>query len=61
MGSLSKLALALNMTYGSIFKWAHGQAIPSPLSCMKIEKVTKGKIRKEDVRPNFDWENFELL
>ena len=60
-GSLSKLALALNITYGSVFKWAHGQSVPSPLSCMKIEKVTKGKIKKEDIRPHFDWDNFELL
>jgi DNA-binding transcriptional regulator YdaS (Cro superfamily) len=60
-GSLSKLAQVTGFTYRSVHKWWHGKAVPTPLSCMKIEKVTKGQVRKEDIRPNFDWENFELV
>ncbi len=60
-GSMNKLAIAINANNMSVFNWTHGKAVPSPLSCMKIEKATKGKIKKEDIRPDFDWENFELI
>lgn len=61
LGSMEKLAVAIRGTNMSVFKWVHGQAVPSPLSCMKIEKATQGRITKEQIRPHFDWENFRLL
>ena len=60
-GSLSKLAIAIGANYTSAFKWAHGKAVPSPLSCMKIEKATRGQVTKEEIRPNFDWKRFKLI
>ena len=60
-GSMEKLAAAIKGTHMSVFKWAHGKAVPSPLSCMKIEKATQGRVTKEQIRPHFDWENFSLL
>lgn len=60
-GSLSKLALDVGANYGSAFKWMHGKAVPSPLYCMKIEKATKGQVKKEDIRPDFDWGRFKLI
>lgn len=60
-GSLSKLAIAIEANYSSAFKWAHGKAVPSPLNCMKIEKATRGQVKKEDIRPNFDWKRFKLI
>lgn len=60
-GSLSKLAIAIGANYTSVFKWAHGKAVPSPLNCMRIEKATKGQITKEEIRPDFDWKRFKLI
>ena len=28
---------------------------------LKIEKATRGEVRKEDIRPDFDWKRFKLL
>lgn len=43
-GSLSKLAIANGANYASAFKWFHGKAVPSPLSCMKkIERLQEDK------------------
>lgn len=60
-GSMEKLSAAIGGSQASVYRWVHGKAIPSPLSCMKIEKVTNGKIKKEDIRPDFDWTNFKLI
>ncbi len=60
-GSLSKLAIAIGANYTSVFKWAHGKTVPTPLNCMRIEKATRGKVKKEEIRPNFDWKNFKLI
>jgi DNA-binding transcriptional regulator YdaS (Cro superfamily) len=60
-GSLSKLAIDVGANYTSAFKWAHGKAVPSPLSCMKIEKATRGQVTKEEIRPDFDWKRFKLI
>ncbi len=61
LGSMYNMAKQLGVTYTTVFNWCHGKAVPNPLNCMKIEKVTKGKIKKEDIRPDFDWENFKLI
>lgn len=60
-GSMSKLALSIGANYGSVFKWMHGKATPSPLYCMKIEKITDGQVKKEEIRPDFDWKRFKLI
>lgn len=60
-GSLSKLAIAIGANYTSAFKWVHGKAVPSPLNCMRIEKATRGQVKKEEIRPDFDWKRFKLI
>lgn len=60
-GSIHQFSIALNTTYGTVLKWVHGKGTPSPLSCIKIEKATKGEVKKEDIRPDFDWKNFKKL
>lgn len=60
-GSLSKLAISIGVNYTSAFNWAHGKTVPSPLSCMKIEKATRGQVKKEEIRPDFDWKRFKLI
>ncbi|MBL8676446.1 MAG: helix-turn-helix domain-containing protein [Alphaproteobacteria bacterium] len=34
---------------------------PPSLNCMKIEKATRGHVKKEDIRPDFDWKKFKLI
>lgn len=57
MGSRYKLAKALNMPHQTLYRWAHGQAIPSPISCLKIEKVTNGQVKKEEILPDYPWDD----
>lgn len=60
-GSMEKLSAAIGGNQASVYKWVHDKAVPTPLSCMKIEKATKGQVTKEEIRPDFDWKNFKLL
>lgn len=60
-GSISGLARALGSSPVSVHEWLRGSHVPSPLSCIKIEKATKKVVTKEEIRPDFDWKNFKLI
>lgn len=38
-------------------QWQHGYSgrIPSPENCLSIEKATKGKVTRQELRPNDFW------
>lgn len=56
VGSASRLAIELKVTVLTVYKWRDGKSVPSPESCLKIEKVTRGQVKARDIRPNLDWE-----
>jgi len=60
-GSLAKLAIAVEAAYSSAFNWAHGKTAPRPLSCIKIEKATDGRVAREDIRPDFNWADYKQV
>jgi DNA-binding transcriptional regulator YdaS (Cro superfamily) len=61
VGSAHKLSQLTGTSYMTVQKWRHGKATPSPLNCMRVEKATHGLIKKEEIRPEFDWINFSLF
>ncbi len=61
LGSGRKLSIAINADCKSIYLWRNGKATPSPLNCIRIEKATFGFVKKEEIRPDFDWGNFKLF
>lgn len=56
VGSQSKLARMLDLNTNSVYGWMRGQSVPSPINCIAIEKVTEGKIKRDDILPDYDWE-----
>ena len=55
-GTSTALAKALNVTLGKVHKWLNHKSVPKPENCLKIEKVTKRKVKARDIRPNYDWD-----
>ena len=55
MGSTHKLSTELKVTASTAYKWRDGLSVPSPENCLRIEKITKGKVLAKDIRPELDW------
>lgn len=58
IGAATKLARALDVGELSVYRWIHGKSIPEAISCLKIEKVTNGKVKARNIRPNFDFDAY---
>ena len=58
LGGIGPLALSLGMSYQSIVEWRGQRRKPTPLSCKKIEKATGGKIKAEELLPDFSWDEW---
>lgn len=46
-------AKELHVTIGAVTHWANGTRQPNPLRLKKLEKLTKGKIKRQHVRPDY--------
>lgn len=55
LGNATKLADALGIKSATVSNWKKNKALPSFENAVGIEKVTDGRIKKEDLRPDFDW------
>lgn len=58
IGSASKLAIKLEVSYQAALNWNSGFAVPSPLNCVRIEKITNGVVKREDILPDYPWGEF---
>lgn len=56
LGSVIKLSHALGISETAVYKWMRGSGYPSVYNCILIEKVTDGKVKAKDIRPEIDWE-----
>lgn len=54
-GSQEKLAKALNVTQGAISQYASGQKRPSAEIAIRLEEITSGEMKAEDLRPDVPW------
>lgn len=50
-GEAKKLASALKVSSSYLSQMASGRCSISPLRCVEIEKATKGKVSRKDLRP----------
>lgn len=55
IGGTEKLARKIEASYQTVRNWKQGFAVPNPLNCVRIEKVTGGAVKREDILPNYPW------
>ena len=55
VGGVAKLATMLDVSYQTVLNWKNGRYLTSPINCQKIEKITDKAVKKEDILPNFLW------
>ncbi|WP_051908472.1 transcriptional regulator [Candidatus Odyssella acanthamoebae] len=56
VGSANKLAVEIKVSSLTAYRWRDGKSVPSPENCLKIERITRGKVLAKDIRPDLDWE-----
>jgi DNA-binding transcriptional regulator YdaS (Cro superfamily) len=56
IGGGEKLARLLGTSYTTVLNWKNGWHVPTPINCMLIEKATGGRVKREDILPNYPWE-----
>lgn len=59
IGGAEKLARKLEVSYQTVLNWKNGFTVPTSLNCVKIEKATEGKVKKENILPDYPWEDFK--
>jgi len=55
IGGAEKLARKLEVSYQTVLNWKNGFAVPSCLNCVRIEKVTGGAVKRENILPDYPW------
>lgn len=55
-GSAAKLARLLSVTPAAVHQWKTGDRPVPAERCPDIERVTGGKVRCEDLRPDVRWD-----
>lgn len=56
IGGAEKLARKLEVSYQTVLNWKNGFAVPASLNCVKIEKATNGAVKREDILPDYPWD-----
>ncbi len=52
VGTQERLAEMLGLTKQAVNQWATGVRGPTPYQCVMIEKITKGKVKRVELRPD---------
>jgi DNA-binding transcriptional regulator YdaS (Cro superfamily) len=58
-GGIRELALKSGASYQSVCNWLKGRSNPNPNFCIQIEKATEGKVKRNDIIPDFPWEKYD--
>ena len=56
VGGAEKLARKIEVSYQTVLNWKNGFAVPNPLNCVKIEKITDGAVKREYILPDYPWD-----
>lgn len=56
VGGAKELAAIIGVSYKSVLDWKNGRTGVNLQNCLKIEQATKGKVKKEELLPNYPWE-----
>jgi DNA-binding transcriptional regulator YdaS (Cro superfamily) len=59
IGGGEKLARKLEVSYQTVLNWRNGFMVPSMPNCIKIEKATEGKVKREDILPDYPWDDLK--
>ena len=59
VGGASTLAKKVDVTYQTVIFWKNGKYMPNALNCVKIEKATDGKVKRDDILPDYPWEDLK--
>lgn len=51
-GSITEMANKLNVSRTWLSLIANGRKLPSPILCVMIERLTKGKVKRKVLRPD---------
>lgn len=51
-GAMTQMANQLGVTRTWLSLVANGHALPSPILCVMIERLTKGKVKRKVLRPD---------
>ena len=57
VGGAKELASIIGVSYKSVLDWKNGRTGLNIQNCLKIEQATEGKIKREDLLPNYPWES----
>lgn len=57
--TMDEAAARLCVDKSTISNWRARRRKPDPLTALLIEKLTKGMVRREDIRPDIDWSVYE--
>lgn len=55
VGSQRALATALGVTKGAVWQWKESDRQVPAEHCPVIERLTRGEVRCEELRPDVDW------
>lgn len=55
VGGVSALAQRLDITSSAVSQWVNGLRRVPAEQCPKIERITAGKVRCENLRPDIEW------
>ena len=59
IGGAEKLARKIESSYQTVLNWKNGFAVPSVLNCVKIERATEGQVTRNDILPNYPWDDLK--
>lgn len=59
VGGASALAKKIDVTYQTVIFWKNGKYMPNALNCSKIEKATEGKVKRQDILPDYPWDDLK--
>ena len=59
VGGAKELALKIGVTYKSVLDWNNGRTGITINNCLKIEKATEGKVKREEILPDYPWDELK--
>jgi len=52
VGTAAKLSRALDVTPATVSNWVNGKTSPGMANAYMVQKITKGKVKREQIRPD---------
>jgi DNA-binding transcriptional regulator YdaS (Cro superfamily) len=56
VGGGEKLARKIEVSYQTVLNWRNGFTVPNPLNCVRIERITGSIVKREDILPDYPWD-----